>query len=437
MDKEIEENSGIVSVIIPAYNRENYIDECIESVVKQTYEKWEIILIDDGSTDGTFKKAISWSEYDARIKVFKQENQGPGPARNRGMKEATGEYIAFLDSDDFWRDEHALKKIMCAINNQSCDVIGTFYSIYKNGKFLEIPRHRDYVSLDEKGKWIYFRDEQDCLGFCSYLYRKDFLVGNNIIFPNHLIGEDPPFLAKILACAEKYYVIPVELASIRYRYKNIFTSNIKINAYLGGMLDVIEIAKSYNLDKLIEQTVDRINSNSRMIVKSFLNGNIEALQLVLKIQKYVKDEKVEITIVQFIKRSLIMDIKGRIDTFLAEVCKTSKMIIYGSGTYGKDFLQNVMKLNVQIDIVFAETKEPTSRMVCGKKCYRLDELVEYKEDSIIIVAIKNKKMQDEMISHLKQLGFINYILYDYNLAIVLETWDIRGDISISNPVTYM
>ncbi len=426
MNENTEGNNRIVSVIIPVYNRETYIDECIESVRKQTYEKWEIILVDDGSTDGTYKKAVSWSEYDARIRVFKQENQGPGLARNRGMKEATGEYIAFLDSDDFWRDEHALSKIMCAINGGSYNVIGTFYSVYKNGKFSEIPRHRNKIFLEENGKWIYFKDEQDCYGFCSYLYRKDFLVKNNIIFPNYLIGEDPPFLAKILALAEKYYVVPVELASIRYRYRNRFTSNRKTNDCLNGIFDIIEVAKSYNFDKLMNQAIDYLNSNTRVIVKSILNGNMEALRLVLKIQKYVGDEKTEIVILRFITHSLLMNIKERTNTFLEEICKSSKMIIYGSGTYGRTLLKNVIDLDVQIDIVFAETKEPSSRLICEKKCYRLDELREYKDDSIIIVAVKAKKMQEEMISYLKHLEFKNYILYDYNLAIALECSDSKS-----------
>ena len=90
---------GLISVIMPCYNAEKYLDESINCVLKQTYSNVELIIIDDGSTDSSIKILESWQD---KIKTIYQTNQGPGPARNRGIEMASGEYIAFLDSDDYW-----------------------------------------------------------------------------------------------------------------------------------------------------------------------------------------------------------------------------------------------------------------------------------------------------------------------------------------------
>lgn len=92
---------GLVTVVLPIYNVEKYLDRCINSVVKQSYQNLEIILVDDGSPDGCSQKCEEWSKKDNRIKVIHKENAGLGMARNTGIDNATGEYICFFDSDDY------------------------------------------------------------------------------------------------------------------------------------------------------------------------------------------------------------------------------------------------------------------------------------------------------------------------------------------------
>ena len=109
-----------VSVVIPVYNVEKYLDRCIDSVVNQTYRNIEIILVDDGSPDGCPKKCDEWSEKDSRIKVIHKENQGLGMARNTGIDNATGEYIFFFDSDDFV-ETTLVEKCLFAIKTTASD----------------------------------------------------------------------------------------------------------------------------------------------------------------------------------------------------------------------------------------------------------------------------------------------------------------------------
>lgn len=415
------ENKGMISVIIPVYNDEEFIDECIQSIKEQIYDNWEIIIIDDGSTDSTYPKVDAWAKRDMRIKVLRQENQGSGPARNRGIKAAVGEYIAFLDGDDFWQNTYALKKIMDALKKQDCDVIGTFYCCFKDGRFEKIPRHRKYFTLgEEAGKWIDFKDEQDCYHFCSYLYRRSFLVENNIVFPPYRRFQDPPFLAEVLGKVKKYYVLPIEWSSFRYRNENVLSTKQKINDYLKGVLDVVKIAQSQDMCKLMRDTIDVANSTGGIIIKSILQGNVEALQLVAELQKYVGDGTAENFPLQFINQSLEAECRRIAGVFIQEINKISKLIIYGAGIYGQRFLEKIIKLNVQTEIVFAQTGEPQNRIMCGRKCYKLDELEAYKDEALVIVAVKSEDMRKEMISNLKTVGFRKYQLYTDNLLIALE-----------------
>ena len=101
-----------ITIVIPVYNTEKYLDQCIESVRGQRYQEWEIIAIDDGSTDASLEILKKYRELDSRITIHEQSNQGAGPARNYGIKNARGDYIAFLDSDDYWADERCLDKLV-------------------------------------------------------------------------------------------------------------------------------------------------------------------------------------------------------------------------------------------------------------------------------------------------------------------------------------
>ena len=102
----------LVSVVIPIYNAGQYIKECLNSVTSQTLQDLEIICVDDGSTDDSRDIVKECQTADARIKLFVQENQGSGPARNNGLGAACGKYVAFLDADDFWHDELVLEKVV-------------------------------------------------------------------------------------------------------------------------------------------------------------------------------------------------------------------------------------------------------------------------------------------------------------------------------------
>ena len=125
--------AGLVSVVLPIYNVERYLDRCIESVVNQTYRNLEIILVDDGSPDGCPKKCEEWAKKDERIKVVHKVNAGLGYARNTGIENASGEYICFFDSDDYIA-VNTIEKAYETVKRDNADVgIFGFSTVDKNG----------------------------------------------------------------------------------------------------------------------------------------------------------------------------------------------------------------------------------------------------------------------------------------------------------------
>ena len=126
--------AGLVSIVLPIYNVEKYLDRCIESVVRQTYRNLEIILVDDGSPDGCPQKCEEWAKRDKRIKVIHKNNAGLGYARNTGIENASGEYICFFDSDDYIALDAIEKAYSLATKEKSDIVVFGFCNVKSNGE---------------------------------------------------------------------------------------------------------------------------------------------------------------------------------------------------------------------------------------------------------------------------------------------------------------
>lgn len=185
-----------VSVITPTYNREKYIKKCIESVLTQTLNDVEFIIIDDGSTDSTSKIIKEYT--DERIKYVKQVNSGIGISRNNGIKMSKGDYIVFLDSDDYL-EKDALEKMYHEAVSEGLDIVVTdFYNFYLNGK------KKEEKLLDFENTSLL--DNPDLLniinlGPSNKMFKKELVVEE--LFPVDIKYEDMPFVTKLLKKAKK------------------------------------------------------------------------------------------------------------------------------------------------------------------------------------------------------------------------------------------
>ena len=198
-----------VSVIIPVYNTEEYLEECIDSVINQTLEEIEIICINDGSTDNSLEILNASAEKDRRIKVLSHENKGLGATRNVGIDLAKGEFIYFLDSDDFI-DPNTLEETYSLAKEKDLDCVifqGITYDD-ENKRFYE----ERYYTMDHliSDTVFNYKDIQDIIFSLSVnvghkLFKREFLLRTNARFPNNLIFEDNPFHFKVMLNAERLF----------------------------------------------------------------------------------------------------------------------------------------------------------------------------------------------------------------------------------------
>ena len=188
-----------ISVVIPVYNIERYLEECLDSVIGQTLESIEIIVINDGSTDNSLKIIEKYQKKDSRIILVTQENKGVSEARNKGIELASGEYVTFIDGDDFV-DLKMYEELYK--NSENADIVFSNMNIY-NDKTKK-SKHLDFKLPFEKEEYGIFYFKYSFIGVYNKIYKRSFLLKNNLFFEKDLRYEDILFTLKACLYAKKY-----------------------------------------------------------------------------------------------------------------------------------------------------------------------------------------------------------------------------------------
>lgn len=202
---------NLVSIIIPIYNAEKYIQHCISSVLVQTYTNIEIILVNDGSTDNSLNICQKLQKQDKRIKIINQENKGASIARLEGIKQSKGEYLSFVDSDDFIEPDY-IELLVKAIDIHHATIAACNMVKHEVNESPKIIRNNHTQILDEEELHKRFFN-YDFWGFWGKIYKKN--VFEEIYFPKATINED--------------YVV---MAQLFHKYKEIVYIDIPLYHYL-------------------------------------------------------------------------------------------------------------------------------------------------------------------------------------------------------------
>ena len=222
----IEDLMAIVSVILPIYNVESYLKECLDSLIKQSFSDIEIICIDDGSKDNSYKILENFSSQDPRIKIFKQNNQGAAFARNFGLSVAKGRYIIFLDSDDYFEHQLIEKTVRVADNSSSDIVIFKAQAFDENsGKKFDLTYKMDKYTNYQYSPFSSKDLPNDILNTFlpaawNKLYRKSFIDQNHFEFQNIKRTNDLLFTCKTLIKAQRIVLLNEFLLFYRIRPTN-------------------------------------------------------------------------------------------------------------------------------------------------------------------------------------------------------------------------
>lgn len=255
----------MISVIVPVYNVKPYLSKCVDSIINQTYPDLEIILVDDGSTDGSGELCDEYANKDSRVVVIHQKNAGPGAARNYGIKIAQGEYIGFVDSDDTIAPKMYQTMVEMAVRLKVEMVVCDYRIVGETGNVsVHVPLKTNVVLSREE---IVHKVLPELIGECRYgyaslwnkLYRKDFLFDNHLeMEENRRHGEDWWFNIQVFdkmesfaVCGSPFYnYIQQNAESLMRKY-----DLNRFSIYLQGYKQSKQIGEKYNLDL----TQSRIN----------------------------------------------------------------------------------------------------------------------------------------------------------------------------------
>lgn len=194
------------SVIIPVYNAANFIERCVNSVLTQTYKDIEVLLIDDGSTDNSREICNQIKESDARVKVIHQQNTGAAGARNNGMRQATGDYLLFPDSDDYYLVKEGFQDIADALKNSQADVLVFDHVVYESGEIGSLSSDLTKGEVEKDVDILKLLIEKDKLTRSAWtkVVKRKLIQEHKISFPNVRQTEDTGFTADLIRVAQTF-----------------------------------------------------------------------------------------------------------------------------------------------------------------------------------------------------------------------------------------
>ena len=227
--------SGLISVIVPVYNVKDYLEKCVDSILNQTYSKLEVLLVDDGSTDGSGLICEALANKDHRIKVIHQENGGLSAARNAGLDIATGDYIAFVDSDDYINNT-MYDDLLTALNDSNADIAicGIRYIDEEDNVLFDISLDELFEVEDKKEKYSQLQEHDILIVVqCNKLYKRE--IFRDIRYPVGRIHEDVYVAHRELYNANKIIFIPGEYYNYVQRTGSIMNKDESISQIIDAI----------------------------------------------------------------------------------------------------------------------------------------------------------------------------------------------------------
>lgn len=253
-----------ISAILPVYNVEQYIKDCLDSIINQTMDDIEIICVNDGSLDNSLQVLEEYAQKDARIKIISQENQGQGIARNNGLKIANGEYITFIDPDD-WVDVDMFEKMYKSAKKFDSDYVFCNSMIEEDLTGKSTPK-----SMKTKIKKItgYTLSEDKCFNISDmqkgqlrifynangFIFKRSFLDKYEILFPTGTFAEDTVFISNAFICADKISWCNKSFHHYRQREGSCTNhKSIKSMCVFDNVKKIEYNIKKYNMYKKLEE----------------------------------------------------------------------------------------------------------------------------------------------------------------------------------------
>lgn len=417
-----------VSIIIPVYNVEKYLKQCMDSVINQTLKDIEIICVDDGSTDNCSKILDEYAKQDNRIKVIHKYNSGYGNSMNIGIDSATGDYIGIVESDD-WVLAEMYETLYNKAKEYNLDVIKSDHYLYWGDDNYQVRVHTDRLNkhynkiLDKNNINLLWSSP---MSNWSGIYKKEFLSLNNIRH-NESAGssyQDIGFWCQYTSMAKRAMI--VSHAFYMYRQDNpesSVKSKQKMMCLLNEYQFVSNILKKKQLHSLLEvcngyrmvghrNTFYRIDDSLKKEYAKIIIDDYNKLKNNISWDK-INNREIILEFLNVLEKNTndfcnnIIEINKNMKLSLK---KSDNIIIYGSGQVGKSLYFKLLYWGYHDKILFFAETSPEN----NKKCFNFDvkdaqEICNYKDNALIIIAVSKKYgAYKQIIDNLKNFDITNY-----------------------------
>lgn len=389
-----------ISVVVPVYNKKGYLEKCINSVLESSFKDFEIICIDDASTDGSRELLIHLQNKDSRIEILENdENRGVAYTRNRGIARADGKYIFFVDADDYL-DVKALQiyySIMEEKNAEGCFInLQITSGKQESGIKGEYPEIYSGLELMD----LFVKNDEFFLYACGAIWRNDFLKTNNISFQTLKIGEGGLFILTTLTKAKR--VIYSNYAGYNYVVNETSANkseNAMHDATIGQLKQII-----YMIECLQS---DRINNEIAEFLEWYVRKNIGGI----KNLRLENEQKEKYPFINKGDRFLFNLIKGKYldneicidDEKKKEIIRKGKVYLYGAGYETLDAIKYCHQMSVEIVKIFVTSKRQNPDNMYGFHIYEFDKSL-IDDFAIPFIITAHKKHHVEILETLKKCG---------------------------------
>lgn len=400
-----------VSVIIPVYNVEDYLAECLESVIGQTYGSLEIICIDDCSTDSSRAILTRYQQRDSRIIILENgKNGGLAYTRNVGLERADGEYVLFVDSDDAIAQD-LVERCMQVVSG--CDMVCFDYEqIAAGAEIIE----RQYAYKVKDGLYTgedFFTESVGTnsviFSAWSKLYRRSFLVDNHISFYNGILYEDMLFSFQCYIKAKKIYSLNSKLYRYRVRNTSIMTTGVTGRNIESYIISICELMKAYlrsdfdcEMNQAIEGYIRKVSREYISVYRKWGNRQFELVMLRDK-PEYLKLYRTFSEL--FIQSGKMLHISSR---QAEKIRQNQYVILYGAGDIARSTIEALEQYDIPIHGIAVSNAAGNKRSLLGNPVRELREYHDIRENCLVLIGTI-PRYYCEIREQLRENGFLNWM----------------------------
>lgn len=411
-----------VSVIIPCYNVENYVSACLESVLCQTLKDFEIICIDDCSTDSTYKILCDYERKQKNMKLIKNKaNRGLSYTRNRGIAVARGKYLYFLDSDDTI-EQHALEKLYERAEKDSLDGVLFEARVLEHGQEKYVIERSKKLSGVLTGQETMFLQAED-FGldfFCAWssFWNREYIIKNNISFYEGIFHEDILFCfnvmisAKKVACIhEKFYNYNIHagtITSVPISWRHIQSLIVIIDEllrqyYSNDYTSKIQAVIAQYITNVYNHLYDKLKISKRDFKNTPLEPQFWHCQKTLFfLQSMIANHRKEIVVQP--SASSVFSLSEKQETLK----KYKHLVVYGAGKVGRRILFSLIDAGFENLTVVVTDNSSDRQSLLGVEIKKLSELAFSPAETLVIIGV-GKKLKETVQNNARQAGYKNIL----------------------------